>query len=94
MKGNPYRKRYIVVESFEPDPDFRGLDYILAKNGNAKRKFTSGRFAVYLTNQFLRENVTDTINKTQKFRTLVTSGTIRKCKKTIESLMSGNSGPP
>lgn len=84
LKGNDSRKRYIIVEAIFPERGFDSLDSILQRSFRSRRKFTTGRFAVYLTNQFLKSAVIAEINKTGRFRTIRTSGSMKKCKEIID----------
>ncbi len=51
----------------------------------ARRKFLNGTYAIFLTNQFQKDQVISYIGENYRdVETLVTSGTIKKCKKFID----------
>lgn len=90
MKGSEIRKRYVLVYSSSLDIVLRQLDSNLAKLG-CKRKFRNGSYAIYLANQYNRDHVIDSINKINNVRAVITSGTIKKCKKVMSEDIKKNS---
>lgn len=57
----------------------------LFRTFRSKRKFIQGNYAIFLTNQFYKQQFIDEIrNRFKDVETVVTSGTIKKCKASIE----------
>lgn len=86
MKGSEIRKRYIVLYSSRMQAILPSLEKDLSMAFRARRRHISGPYAIFLTNQFQKDQVISFVK--QKYRdidTLVTSGTIKKCKKFIQS---------
>jgi len=84
VKGSPFRKRYIVVYSSSMDGLKNRLESDLFSMFHAKRKYLDGPYAIFLTDQFKKKRVIEFINsKNRDVSTLITSGTILKCKKFI-----------
>ena len=85
MKGSEIRKRYIVLQSHKLSSLLPGLEKDLTRMFRARRKFLNGTYAIFLTNQFQKDQVISYIEENyREVETLVTSGTIKKCKKFIE----------
>jgi len=76
MKGSVIRKRYILVQSSRHET----LSRDLFRNFRCKIKFRSGDYAIYLATQFNKERVINFVESYGDSRTIITSGTIRKCK--------------
>ncbi|CAC11996.1 hypothetical protein [Thermoplasma acidophilum] len=76
MKGSIIRKRYILVQSLRHET----LSADLFRNFRCKIKFRSGDYAIYLATQFNKNKVINFIESYGDSRTIITSGTIRKCK--------------
>lgn len=86
MKGSPFRKRYVLVYSSSMEDIIRKLEKDLFSVFHAKRKFLEGSYAIFLTDQFKKKRLIEYINsKTPEVSTLITSGTILKCKKFMAS---------
>ncbi len=84
MKGSPFRKRYIVIYSSSMEDLIKQLDRDLFSMFRAKRKYLEGPYAIFLTDQFRKNRLIEFINsKNWDVSTLLTSGTILKCKKFI-----------
>ncbi len=82
MKGSPFRKRYILVYSSSMEIIIRQLEKDLFSVFHAKKKFVEGSYAIFLTDQFKKKRLIEYINsKSPEVTTLITSGTILKCKK-------------
>ncbi|KAA8923115.1 hypothetical protein [Thermoplasma sp.] len=79
MKGSIIRKRYILVRSSKQDD----LSRDLFRNFRCKIRFHEGEYAIYLATQFNKDRVIRFINAYGDSRTIITSGTIRKCKSMI-----------
>ena len=85
MKCSPYRKRYILMNVVKrPEGD------VLIKNMNrifhVREKHRTQTHSIILTDQFLKEQVCKYIEKYPSVASVTTvSGTIKKCKKTIEN---------
>ncbi len=68
------------------------LEKDLVKMFRARRKHVNGPYVIFLTNQFQRDQVVSLVKQSHKdVESLITSGTIKKCKKFMEShkAMSG-----
>lgn len=86
MKGSEIRKRYIVIYSQKMQSVLPSLDRELSKYFRSRRKHLSGQYAIFLTNQFQKDQFISFVKQNYRgVETLLTSGTIRKCKKFIES---------
>ncbi len=84
MKGSEIRKRYIVLYSPKLQPMLQSLDRDLSKLFRAKRKHINGPYAIYLTSQFQKDQLISYVKENySQVKPLITSGTIRKCKKFI-----------
>ncbi|MCW6168689.1 MAG: hypothetical protein LVQ96_02650 [Thermoplasmatales archaeon] len=90
MKGSEIRKRYVLVYSSSLDSVLRQMDSNLTKLG-CKRKFRNNFYAIYLANQYNRDDVIDSINMIDNVRTIITSGTIKKCKDVMNEDIKRNS---
>lgn len=56
----------------------------LFRTFRSKRKYVEGNYAIFLTNQFYKEQVISALNtRFSDVETVVTSGTIKKCKSGI-----------
>ncbi len=67
------------------------MDRDLFRIFRAKRKFYDGTYAIYLTDQFMKEMLIEQLNKIYpEVRTIVTSGTIKKCKVAIKKFEEDN----
>ncbi|MEM0139547.1 MAG: hypothetical protein QXZ44_02915 [Ferroplasma sp.] len=79
MKGSLIRKRYILVfwevSSASADRDLYNYYGI-------KRKYRNDKFCIYMCNQ-LNRNSTMKIIRNKGGYTIITSGTIKKCKNAI-----------
>ncbi len=85
MKGSELRKRYIVIHSPKFSSLLPDLEKNLSRMFRARRKFLNGTYAIFLTNQFQKDQVISYIGENYRdVETLVTSGTIKKCKKFID----------
>ena len=85
MKGSIYRKRYILVYADMDQRRISALDKNLFRIFRCRKKYSEQKYLIFLTNQFLREQVVEYIN--ENFRpamVLTVSGTIKKCKKKIQ----------
>lgn len=61
------------------------LERELFRTFRSKRKFSEGKYAIFLTNQFYKEQFLELIGKRfTNVETVITSGTIKKCKSAIE----------
>lgn len=86
MKGSEYRKRYILVFSRKIDSVLPGLERELFRTFRSKKKFSGGNYAIFLTNQFYKEQIIGFIkNRFSSVETLITSGTLKKCKTVMNS---------
>jgi hypothetical protein len=86
VKGSPFRKRYVLVYSSSMENTIRHLERDLFSVFHAKKKFVDGSYAIFLTDQFKKKRLIDYINsKGPEATTLITSGTILKCKKFMAS---------
>ncbi|WP_297217935.1 hypothetical protein [Thermoplasma sp.] len=81
MKGSVIRKRYILVWSSKQEE----LSRDLFRTFRCKVKFHHGDFAIYLATQFNKDRVIQFINSYDGSRSIITSGTIRKCKKKMQN---------
>lgn len=62
------------------------LEKDLIKIFRARRKHLNRHYAIFLTNQFQKDQVISFVKQTYKgIEPLITSGTIKKCKKFIET---------
>lgn len=80
VKGSIYRKRYVLVCSDLPQ-DLRRLENELYRIYRSRKKYHEENYAIFLTDQFYKDGLTEFITK--KFPTVgivTVSGTIRKCK--------------
>ncbi|BAB59934.1 TVG0793261 [Thermoplasma volcanium GSS1] len=78
------RKRYIVVYSETPEL----LSDALFRKFRCKTKFRKENFIIVLASQFNKDKVINYINsEIIGSRTLVTSGTMRKCKAYINDII-------
>ncbi len=84
MKGSEIRKRYILLHSESLDRVIVALDSGLSKIG-CKRKFRNRSYAIYLTDQYNKDRAINIINTSQGARTIITSGTIKKCKEAMKN---------
>jgi len=91
LKGSEIRKRYILLYSENLQNILGTLDAGLARGG-CKRKFRNDGYAIYLANQNNRDRAIDFINGLPDVRTVITSGTIRKCKSVMKKHIRENSG--
>lgn len=86
MKGSEIRKRYIVLYSPKMATLLPALEKDLSKFFRARRKHVNGPYAIFLTNQFMKDQFISFVKQNYgSVEPLVTSGTIKKCKKFIES---------
>lgn len=87
MKSSPYRKRYILIHSDNMGSIAGYMEKELHRVFRARRRYVDGNYAIFLTNQFYRDQVVEYINSNIRgARTVVTSGTIKKCKSRIASM--------
>ena len=81
MKGSPFRKRYVLIYGENLQGALAGLDRELFRIFRSKRKYVEQNYAIYLTNQFNRDSLVQFVNTRIKgVSTIITSGTIKKCK--------------
>jgi|YelNatPaOPRAMG01_1025707.scaffolds.fasta_scaffold12914_5 hypothetical protein len=86
VKGSPFRKRYVLIYSGSMDNEIKRLERDLFSVFHAKKKFVDGPYAIFLTDQFKKKRLIDYVNsKYPESTTLITSGTILKCKKFMAS---------
>ena len=86
MKGSEIRKRYILLYSKEMTPVLANLEKELFRVFHSKRKYAEKEYAIFLANQFNKDEVIDFIrNGFPSVETVVTSGTVKKCKAVMES---------
>ena len=94
MKGNPLRKRYVLVRIGNLQKRLSFIDRELYRLFRAKRKYMEGNYAIYLTDQFTMGPFVSYFNqKINEAETLYVSGTIRKCRKVISRLPAESTGP-
>lgn len=85
MKGSEFRKRYVVVYSGKLSDILPTLERELSSVYRARRKYASGDYAIFLTNQFYKDQLIETVRKNfPGAEPIVTSGTMKKCKAVIE----------
>ncbi len=77
LKGSLIRKRYILVYWESPT-----IDKYLYTYYGIKRKYRHDKFSIYLCSQLNRNAIEKIIND-RGGKTIITSGTIKKCKKTM-----------
>ncbi len=84
MKGNPLRKRYILL--FSGNSDFtRERCRAIEKATATRLKFVEGKYAIFLSDQFRKNEACSTISHEFSGVSVVTvSGTIRKCKRIMK----------
>ncbi len=84
MKGNPLRKRYILL--FSGNSDFtRERSRAIEKATATRLKFVEGKYAIFLSDQFRKNEACSTISHEFSGVSVVTvSGTIRKCKRIMK----------
>ncbi|WP_229657477.1 hypothetical protein [Thermogymnomonas acidicola] len=87
MKSSRLRKRYILVECQNREA-LLSMEARVSPLG-VRRKYWRGRYAIYLANQFNKNDAIDLMNSVDGVRTLLTSGSIRKLKG-----LTGNGGMP
>ena len=87
MKGNPLRKRYILL--FSGNSDFtRERSRAIEKATATRLKFVEGKYAIFLSDQFRKNEACSTISHEFSGVSVVTvSGTIRKCKRIMKDPM-------
>ena len=88
MKGSLLRKRYILIRA---DGDNGILEYArreLYRKFGCKEKFRDGSFMIVLADQFTKDKAIAHINSTSGLKTVLTSGTVKKLKKTMEEELS------
>ncbi len=88
MKGSLLRKRYILIRA---DGDNGILEYArreLYRKFGCKEKFRDGSFMIVLADQFTKDKAIDHINSISGLKTVLTSGTVKKLKKTMEEELS------
>jgi hypothetical protein len=91
LKGSAIRKRYVLVTGNSLDEILPSIDRELLKIFRAKRKFYDGAYAIYLTDQFMKEMLIEHLKKSfPGIKTVITSGTIKKCKAAIKKLAEDN----
>lgn len=87
MKGSLLRKRYILIRA---DGDNGILEYArreLYRKFGCKEKFRDGSFMIVLADQFTKDKAIAHINSISGLKTVLTSGTVKKLKKTMEKTM-------
>ena len=81
MKGSPIWKRYVLVTGSNIASIITRIDRELYQIFRAKRKYFQDRYAIYLTDQRSRDKLLEYIrDRIPEVQTIITSGTIRKCK--------------
>ena len=86
MKGSPFRKRYVLVYSSSMEDIISQLERDLFSVFRAKKKYVEGPYAIFLTDQFKKKRLIEYVNSSSRdVTTLITSGTVLKCKKFIAS---------
>ena len=86
MKGSEIRKRYILLHSKKMTPVLANLEKELFSVFRSKSKFADKEYAIFLTNQFNKNKFIEFIRHGfPTVETVVTSGTIKKCKTIMES---------
>ncbi|WP_393970958.1 hypothetical protein OXIME_001203 [Oxyplasma meridianum] len=86
MKGSPFRKRYVLVYSNSMEDIIQQLERDLFAVFHAKKKYIGGQYAIFLTDQFKKKRFIEYVNSYGHGAvTLITSGTILKCKKFMAS---------
>ncbi|MEM0157661.1 MAG: hypothetical protein QXN26_06325 [Thermoplasmataceae archaeon] len=84
LKGNPLRKRYVLVRIGNLQRRAAFIDRDLYRLFHAKRKYAQNDYAIYLTDQFTSAHFVSYFNeKISDAETMYVSGTIRKCRKVI-----------
>ncbi len=88
MKGSPYRKRYILIEFSE----MKSADYLsmeCRRIFNTREKYRDRSFIIIKTDQFLKDQVCTFVEqRIRGVRIITVSGTIKKCKRTMGSLVN------
>lgn len=85
MKGSIFRKRYVLIYGENLSQKIRLLEKELYRIYRSKRKYSENNYAIFLTNQFYKESLTEFISKNFKdVEILTVSGTIKKCKTIIK----------
>ncbi len=91
MKSSPYRKRYILVHIENLPSRLKSVETSLYRVFRAKRKYVEGDYAVFRTNQFYKDQFIEYVrNEMEGAETLVTSGSMKKCKAAISARSSEN----
>lgn len=84
MKSSPFRKRYILLYSESMKSELREVEKDLNRVFRARRKYVEGDYCIFLTNQFYKKQFIDYVrDEMDGWETLVTSGSIKKCKSMI-----------
>lgn len=87
MKSSPYRKRYIVVRIENLPSRLKQVESTLYRIFRSRKKYVEGDYAIFRTNQYYKEKFIDYVQKEiDGAETLITSGSMKKCKETISSL--------
>lgn len=91
MKGSLLRKRYILIRA---ESDISILEYArreLYRKFGCKEKFRNGSFMIVLADQFTKDKAISHINGIAGLKTVLTSGTVKKLKKTMEAIIEEES---
>ncbi len=87
MKGSPYRKRYVLIEFSE----MKSADYLsmeCRRIFNTREKFRDSSFIIVKTDQFLKDQLCTFVEQRIKGVKIITvSGTIKKCKRKMTTLI-------
>ena len=85
MKCSPYRKRYILMKVLKR-PEGDELIRSMSRIFHSKEKYRTQAHSIILTDQFLKDQVCKHIEKYSSIAKVITvSGTIKKCKNTINN---------
>lgn len=59
----------------------KGIESELGRIFRAKKKYSKGNYAIFLTNQFYKDQFVDYVNKRMTgVESVISSGSIKKCK--------------
>ncbi len=86
MKGSPIRKRYVAI-GFRDVERVQKLSYDMKRIFGSRQKFSNDKLIIVLTDQFMKEKLCSYVSeRTNEFKILGVSGTIKGCKKQAISL--------
>lgn len=86
MKGSAVRKRYILIRCDSGPSVLELIRRDVFRLFQAKEKFRAFPYLIVLGNQNTKKRIIDYINSHYQAETLLSSGTIRKLKKHMQSL--------